>query len=537
MSQEHSEYEALMYEDFLKNFESLCSDYAGLVQNLEENLHFEKTLTTLHHLFHTLKAETSFLKLPVMAKTFVYLEEVFAILKNKKAPLKQEILNWLYLLERYFLSWQENLRMNAHAKFERIDNIVLNMIKISSVTPESTKDLLAQLSIVVIEEDSSAGERLTELLQKKCKRFELVKSFEQAQDFIEAIEPDLVFISANISEQLMQALYKSEKELKKKIINILLYDRAQRHSNIEQLQRFDIEFLYDKAHKDLFVFVEEIVRTHFSKRCVVVSDSSIKNHIESLSPLSESLQQILNLQRQEDATVRDMAEVLKQDPILALNLLRYINSSHFSFQGEITNINQCVSMLGKEKTASFVMLHGFKGVLEPIQLSAYGISEDVLFYVSKKRMELMTNWYKKVSFMRLPILTSSALFANLGQILIQREIERQGKTEAFLQVVKEAGSKVAETEFLHTTCEDVTADILRFWGLDKTLIDSIAYSYNLNLAPKELRPFALANHIVYNTVLDTGGGITHERVQDMAELLNSFSMDANLYIEAVEKTF
>ncbi|MGN1056739.1 MAG: EAL and HDOD domain-containing protein [Comamonas sp.] len=67
-----------------------------------------------------------------------------------------------------------------------------------------------------------------------------------------------------------------------------------------------------------------------------------------MRPAQSIILQLLNLVRQQSST-NEIEEVLKKDPTLSFNLLRFINSSGFGLTTEITSFRHAVMILGLKK--------------------------------------------------------------------------------------------------------------------------------------------------------------------------------------------
>ncbi|MBS0506689.1 MAG: HDOD domain-containing protein [Proteobacteria bacterium] len=69
---------------------------------------------------------------------------------------------------------------------------------------------------------------------------------------------------------------------------------------------------------------------------------------QTIRPAQATIIQLINLVRQQASTA-DIEELLKKDPTLSFNLLRFINSSGFGLSCEITSFRHAVMILGLKK--------------------------------------------------------------------------------------------------------------------------------------------------------------------------------------------
>lgn len=71
-------------------------------------------------------------------------------------------------------------------------------------------------------------------------------------------------------------------------------------------------------------------------------------HAKTVRPAQATIIQLINLVRRQGSTA-EIEELLKRDPTLSFNLLRFINSSGFGLQMEITSFRHAVMILGLKK--------------------------------------------------------------------------------------------------------------------------------------------------------------------------------------------
>jgi c-di-GMP-related signal transduction protein len=69
---------------------------------------------------------------------------------------------------------------------------------------------------------------------------------------------------------------------------------------------------------------------------------------QTMRPAQANIIQLINLVRKQ-ASTSEIEEVLKRDPTLSFNLLRFINSAGFGLRSEITSFRHAIMMLGLKK--------------------------------------------------------------------------------------------------------------------------------------------------------------------------------------------
>lgn len=76
---------------------------------------------------------------------------------------------------------------------------------------------------------------------------------------------------------------------------------------------------------------------------------------QTVRPAQATILQLINLVRQQ-ASTHEIEEVLKRDPTLSFNLLRFINSASFGLRTEVTSFKHAVMLLGLNKLFKWAAL-------------------------------------------------------------------------------------------------------------------------------------------------------------------------------------
>jgi len=146
----------------------------------------------------------------------------------------------------------------------------------------------------------------------------------------------------------------------------------------------------------------------------------------------------------------------------------------------------------------------------------------------------MNNWYSNVNSAALSLLCSSAILGNLGEILINQELIKQGLENEFRTYKKHELSK-AEVNLLKTSTAFVTADLLEFWDLETNLVDSIRYSDSpFNTINPEVQSLAVANAVVYAMVTPYGD-VLEEIPKSTKNMMLKAGLELSILNEALEK--
>jgi HD-like signal output (HDOD) protein len=266
-----------------------------------------------------------------------------------------------------------------------------------------------------------------------------------------------------------------------------------------------------------------------------MKDNIIKN-IKVLPPLPKSTMEIYKVCSDADSSLVDVVNVVKKDPIATATLLKVANSSLYGSRN-IKIIDRAVGMFGKSVTKAFLVNNSIVNSFK-IDLSAYNMNDDDFAEVSQKRTKLMSDWYSEIDKSMLDILSTTSQVANIGQILLAKELKEGGHMDDFQDALGFGEDSIdeLEDEFLGTTTLEITTEILQHWKLDQMLVDSLESSKNLDSidrASSEIKPYAMANYIVLNA-LDIRGNKNEEAWDSVLDLLHDNGLNEETFEDLLD---
>jgi len=189
-----------------------------------------------------------------------------------------------------------------------------------------------------------------------------------------------------------------------------------------------------------------------------MTDEILKK-IKQLPPLPESAMQIEAVYQDPDSSFNDMVKILEKDPLLTADILKAANSPLYGFSREINAITQAVGLFGMGTVRGFALASIVKKSFA-LDLSAYGINNDMFSALSKKQHGLMTAWCLRKENKLLGVLSPAAFLVEIGKVLIAQQIMSEGKVEQFQAKMTELGDvEAAEREIVEVDTPEVSATI------------------------------------------------------------------------------
>lgn len=224
--------------------------------------------------------------------------------------------------------------------------------------------------------------------------------------------------------------------------------------------------------------------------------NSIIDNIKALPPLSSTIVKINQIYADENSTIKDMADIIENDPMIIANILKIANSPLYGFGSEIKNASQAVSLFGISMTRSIAIGNSIRKLLN-VDMQPYNITSDEFARISLLQATLILNWYKKIDKQKAEKLYLAAFLQETGKILIASEIIQNDEVISFASEVENSNNlAVLERAYVNASCGEVTALVFKHWGFDNEFIEMIKYSDAPSSAPDEIKELAMVLNIV-----------------------------------------
>lgn len=263
-----------------------------------------------------------------------------------------------------------------------------------------------------------------------------------------------------------------------------------------------------------------------------MTEEMLKN-IKQLPPLPESAMQIEAVYQDPDSSFNDMVKILETDPLLTADILKAANSPLYGFSREINAINQAVGLFGMGTVRGFALASIVKKSFA-LDLSPYGINNDMFSALSKKQHGLMTSWCLKTEGKLLGILSPAAFLVEIGKVLISQQIMTDKKEEEFRDALLELKDvEAAEKKVIGVDTPEVSSTIFEHWRFEAGLVDTIRNCTNPENAEEEDRRAAQILHVV-RVAVPINGVLTDESKQAAKDLVTKYELDMESFDRALE---
>jgi len=260
----------------------------------------------------------------------------------------------------------------------------------------------------------------------------------------------------------------------------------------------------------------------------------ILKKIKQLPPLPESAMQIEAVYQNPDSSFNDMVKILEKDPLLTADILKAANSPLYGFSREINAISQAVGLFGMGTVRGFALASVVKKSFS-LDLSPYGISNDVFSAISKKQHGLVTAWCIRKENKLLGVLSPAAFLVEIGKVLIAQQVIGDKKQEVFTDAIANLGSlEEAEREVVDADTPEVSATIFTQWKFEEGLIDVIGNCMNPDNAKTDDTKRAAAILNAVRVVITNNGTVTDESIAEAKKIVTKYDLNMEAFDNALE---
>ena len=259
----------------------------------------------------------------------------------------------------------------------------------------------------------------------------------------------------------------------------------------------------------------------------------ILKKIKQLPPLPESAMQIEAVYQNPDSSFNDMVKILEKDPLLTADILKAANSPLYGFSREINAISQAVGLFGMGTVRGFALASIVKKSFS-LDLSPYGISNEMFSALSKKQHGLMTSWCIRKENKLLGVLSPAAFLVEIGKVLIAQQVISSGKQEEFRDALAELGDvEAAERKVIGADTPEVSATIFSQWKFEEGLVDVLGNCMSPEKATEEDQRAASILNVV-RVAVPINGAITDDSVAAAKLLIEKYDLDMDSFDTAIE---
>jgi len=254
--------------------------------------------------------------------------------------------------------------------------------------------------------------------------------------------------------------------------------------------------------------------------------------IEHIPTLPESIGAIERIYSDKESSVADMAKAIEGDPTMAANILKLANSPLYGLSREVTNIQQAVSLLGKDTVRNFA-IHIAATSTVPVDVSPYGISAAEYSRRVELVSALLNRWLSKSDRSLLGSVGLAAFLSDIGQVVISHYLQKSGQSDTFSEIVKESGAEEAEMRVCGSRSSDVAATLFHRWHFSSDLVHLVRFATSPEDAADEETAKGARFLSVAKRLVGADGKIEDENIKRAYALVEEYGLDEESFEDSL----
>jgi putative nucleotidyltransferase with HDIG domain len=197
----------------------------------------------------------------------------------------------------------------------------------------------------------------------------------------------------------------------------------------------------------------------------------ILDGIKHLDPLPVTARRLSSMLNNENANIREIAEVVEYDPAVAANIVRLANSAAYAGRYPVDRVRDAVMWLGTANLLTIVL----GGYLRNFRVAApmYDLSEDDLYLHSAAASLMIKAIVAETKRPLPPSASIAALLHDIGKLIMVRYLKADVSALQTVCREKKINFVEAEREVLGCDHAEVGGAVARNWGFPAGIVSAI----------------------------------------------------------------
>ncbi|RKX25113.1 MAG: hypothetical protein DRP45_06690 [Candidatus Zixiibacteriota bacterium] len=219
--------------------------------------------------------------------------------------------------------------------------------------------------------------------------------------------------------------------------------------------------------------------------------------VGSLPSPPETYNKLVSELKNENTSVRKIAELVGQDVAITAKLFQMINSAYFGLSGRVESVSHAINLLGLDTVQSIVLSAGVFNQFEDPGLKEYSIESiyNRSMAVGAKARLLAHAFGLSRGFTEDALM--SGMLHDVGKLLMLTEFEVELKESIQLAKSDSLPLYKAQHEVLGVSDAAMGAYLLSLWGLPDTILEAVALHYEPSQSPGPILNALTAVHLAY----------------------------------------
>jgi HD-like signal output (HDOD) protein len=253
--------------------------------------------------------------------------------------------------------------------------------------------------------------------------------------------------------------------------------------------------------------------------------AGILKRVNQLDPIPVVIHKVLALADDPETSLKDLVDVVEQDPAITANLLKTVNSAYMGLPVKVDSVQQSVAMLGLQQVVEMVLAQNLSGNLNRSQ-NGYALAKGDLWRQSVAAAMVARTIAGQRDLMSLPAIYTAALLKDIGKVILHEFVA--DRIDAIQELVTAKGLSFveAENEVLGMDHTALGGIIAKQWQFSPHMIYMIENHHLTN--PASWNDPATATLYLADMVammVDTGIGVDRLAYHVVQDVFNDFFPD------------
>jgi HD-like signal output (HDOD) protein len=192
------------------------------------------------------------------------------------------------------------------------------------------------------------------------------------------------------------------------------------------------------------------------------------SQVNNIPQISEVIRVLINQLNDPDIDLNEITQNVEKEQVIAVKVLRLVNSASFGLPKKVASIKEAVILLGMGRLKTLVIASGI--VSSASKIDNFDINQ---FWLNSFSTASYAKWLASESGCNVDIAFTAGLLSGLGTVLIHL-----GQEKAALDIeqrIKEGHSRPSlEKMRLGYTSQEVSAELCKLWKFSDQLIIPVA---------------------------------------------------------------
>lgn len=231
------------------------------------------------------------------------------------------------------------------------------------------------------------------------------------------------------------------------------------------------------------------------------------SEIDQLEPMPAVANQIMKCLEDSQSSMKEIADIIKFDPMLTANVLKLSNSSYYSLSRRVDSVQDAIALLGLNEVVNIVLLKSAAPNLKRKQ-NGYGLDKGELWRCSVASAILAEALAKEKAPENQHVVFTAALIKDIGKVVLDGLVENSIQKIQTLVSEKGFSFRAAEKKVIGMDHAELGGIIAKKWQFSPAMIRIIKDHHIID--PEKADVNTSIVYLADNICMMMGVGVGHD---------------------------